>query len=76
MFGAISTITVRGLLYKQARRFITITLVYFSRIRYTGPPGFSAKEVEATGATEAVLGLQRVGGTVALGATLPRRGFK
>ena len=31
---------------------------------YTGPPGFSAIEVEATGATEAVLGLLRVGGTI------------
>ena len=27
MFGAFSTITVRGLLYMQARRFITITRV-------------------------------------------------
>ena len=45
-------------------------------VRYTGPPGFSAEEVEATGATEAALGLPRVGGTAALGATLPRWGFK
>ena len=35
MFGAFSTITVRGLLYIHARRFITITRVYYSRIRYT-----------------------------------------
>ena len=45
-------------------------------VRYTGPPGFSAEEVEATGATEAVIGLPRVGGIAALGATLPRWGFK
>ena len=46
-----------------------------SRIRYTGPPGFFAEVEEATGATEAVLGLPRVGGTAALGATLPKWGF-
>ena len=43
-----------------------------SRIRYTGPPGFSDAEEEATGATEAVLGLPRVGGTATLGAMLPK----
>ena len=42
-----------------------------SLIRYTGPPGFSAEVDEATGATEAVLSLPRVGGTAALGAMLP-----
>ena len=45
-------------------------------VRYTGPPGFSAEEVEAIGATEAVLGLPRVGGIAALGARLPKWGFK
>ena len=35
MFGAFSAITVRGLPYIQARRFITITRVYYSRIRYS-----------------------------------------
>ena len=34
MFGAFSTITVCGLLYIHAHRFITITRVYYSRIRY------------------------------------------
>ena len=34
MFGTFSTITVRGLLYIHAHRFITITCVYYSRIRY------------------------------------------
>ena len=50
-----------------------ITILIDSRIRYIGPPGFYAEEEEAT---EAVLGLPRVSGTAALGATLPKWGFR
>ena len=39
---------------------------------YTGPSGFAAEGDEATETIEAVLGLPRLGGTAALGATLPR----
>ena len=65
--GAFLPSTVRGLLHTYTRAFIAN---YYSRIRYTGPPGFFAEE--ATGATEAVLGLPRLGGTAASGATRPR----
>ena len=57
-------------------KLVDLLLSLVSRIGYTGPPGFSVEEEEATGATEAVLGLPRVGGTAALGATLPKWGFK
>ena len=53
-----------------------LLLLLVSRIRYSGPCGFSAEEDEATGATEAVLGLPRVGGTAALEAMLPKWGFR
>ena len=43
-----------------------LSLTRGSRIRYSGPPGFFAEE--ATGASEAVLGLPRLGGTAASGA--------
>ena len=67
--GAFSPSTVRGLLHTYTHAFITN---YYSRIRYTGPPGFFDEEEEATRATEAVRSLPRLGGTAASGATWPR----
>ena len=58
--GAFSPSTVRGLIHTYTRGFITNS---YSRIHYTGPPGFFDDEEEATRATEAILGLPRLGGT-------------
>ena len=51
MFGAFTHILVGGLIH-NTHTFSWI--YYYSRVRYTGPPGFSAEEAEATGITEAV----------------------
>ena len=67
-------ITVWRIFAQYSTRIITYiySCIYYSRIRYTGPPGFLDEEEEATGATEAVLGLPRLGGTATSGATRPR----
>ena len=56
--GAFSPSTVCELINTYTRGFITNS---YSHIPYTGPPGFFAEE--ATGATEAALGLPRLGDT-------------
>ena len=56
----------------QLADFCTYNLVdlLLYLIHYTDPPGYSAEEGETTRAAEAVLGLPRVGGKAASGATL------
>ena len=68
----VSGFTIRTVLYSTYKLFPGFQYPG----RYTGPPGFAAEGDEATEVIEAVLGLPRLGCAVALGATLPRRGFK